>query len=89
MILQQLGKSQPVSQLKAMANQYKNVMQMLQNAGNPNALLSQVLESNPRSAEVMKLLDSTNGNVDAAIRIVCNQKGIDYQEFMNAINSNQ
>ena len=65
----------------------KKALQMLQSANNPNAMLQQMLQNNPRYGEVQQLLNAFNGNADTAIDYVCRQKGINKEEFLNMLNN--
>ena len=44
-------------------------------------MLNQIMQSNPQVNQII----NQYGGVDGAIRAVCQQKGIDYQEFMDAL----
>ena len=76
-ILQQLGRSPQASQMIAQIKQAKNLMGMLGGQIDVNRILQQ----NPVVQETI----TRYGSVDGAIRAVCQQKGIDYHEFMEAM----
>ena len=54
---------------------------MAMNAMSGQINVNQILQQNP---QVNQLIGSF-GSVDGAIHAVCQQKGIDYQEFMEAM----
>ena len=58
---------------------------MLRNAGNPNAMMMQMLQTSPKGREVMEQIRQANGDPEAALRAACKQKGIDPDQFMNEI----
>lgn len=64
----------------------KQMLRTIQMANNPQLALQQMLQSNPRYAEAMQVLNGFNGDVNGAITALCNQKGINVQEFINAVN---
>ena len=76
-ILQQLGRN-PLSQMMGQIKQAKAMMGML-NSGQVD--LNRILQQNPQVQQII----SQYGSVDGAIRGVCEQKGIDYHEFMDAL----
>ena len=67
-------------------NQARQAMQTISAMQNPQQALQQMLQSNPRYGEAMKVLNSFNGDVNGAINALCAQKGINTQEFMKALN---
>ena len=64
----------------------KQAMQTVQMAQNPQLALQQMLQNNPRYGEVMKVLNSFNGDTNSAINAICAQKGINPKEFIDAFN---
>ena len=48
---------------------------------NPQMMLNQLMNQNPQVQQII----NQYGGVDGAIRAVCQQKGIDYQEFIDAL----
>ena len=75
-ILQQLGGGQ--NPMMAMIKQAKTVIGSLQN---PQAALTQIVNNNPMVRQVI----NQYGSVDGAITALCHQKGINPQEFMEAL----
>ena len=76
-ILQQLGNSKTVN---PMVQSAKNIMQMLR-SGNPQMMLNQILQNNPQVNQII----NQYGSVEGAITALCQQKGIDPKEFMDAL----
>jgi len=75
-ILQQLGiRTNPVIQ------GVKQARAMLGSLQNPQMMLNQIMNQNPQVQQII----NQYGSVDGAIRAVCEQKGIDYQEFVDAL----
>lgn len=74
-ILQQLGGANP---MLAMIKQAKTVIGAMQN---PQASLSQIMNQNPIVQQVIRQY----GSVDGAITALCQQKGINPHEFMDAL----
>ena len=74
-ILQQLGNQNP---MMAMIKQAKTALGAMQN---PQAALMQIANNNP----VVRQVISQYGSVDGAITALCNQKGIDTKEFLDAL----
>lgn len=75
-ILTQLGGGQ--HPMIAMVKQAKTMLGAMQN---PQAALMQIVNQNPIVNQVIKQY----GSVDGAITALCNQKGINPQEFMEAL----
>lgn len=74
-ILQQLGGGQ---NLMAMIKQAKTMLGAMQN---PQAALTQIVNQNPIVNQVIRQY----GSVDGAITAICNQKGINPQDFLEAL----
>ena len=64
--------------MMAQIKQAKNMMSML---GGQQIDINRILQQNPQVQQVI----AQYGSVDGAIRGVCQQKGIDYHEFMDAL----
>ena len=76
-ILQQLGRSS----LGTMMTQIKQAKAMMQALNGQTIDLNRILQQNPQVNQIIQQY----GSVDGAISALCQQKGIDYQEFMNAL----
>ena len=75
-ILQQLGGGQ--NSMMAMIKQAKMALGAMQN---PQAALNQIVQNNPMVNQVIRQY----GSVDGAITAICQQKGINPQELMDAL----
>ena len=75
-ILQQLGGGQ--NSMIAMIKKAKSFIGGMQN---PQAYLTQIVNSNPSVREII----NQYGSVDGAVIALCRQKGINPQEFMEAL----
>ena len=67
-ILQMLGNPQ--------VGQIKNMVAMIRNAGNPQALLSQMLQNNPAYTQAMEYVKQNGGDPKAAFEKLASEKGI-------------
>ena len=74
-ILQQLGGG---NSMLAMIRQAKAILGGMQN---PQAALTQIVNQNPIVNQVIRQY----GSVDGAINALCQQKGINPQEFLDAL----
>ena len=77
-ILQQLGRSPMQNPMMVMINQAKTILGAMKN---PEAMLNQIVQSNPMVSQVIRQY----GSVDGAITALCRQKGINPQEFIDAL----
>ena len=75
-ILSQLGGGQ--NPMIAMIRQAKTMLGAMQN---PQAALTQIVNQNPIVNQTIRQY----GGVEGAITALCNQKGINVQEFMDAL----
>ena len=78
-ILQQLTKTSP------MMGQIKQMISMVKGAQNPQAMLNQIMMSNPRMKQVMEIVNQYGGDPDKAFQAVAQQNGINPQEIMNML----
>ena len=79
-ILQQLNGSQ--NQISALLPQIKKLKEALNGIQNPQAYLNNIIQQNPHAQQLILM---ANGDYDKALRGLCQQKGIDYQQFMEAL----
>lgn len=61
--------------------QFKNMFQMIQYSRNPQAMLDKMIAQNPQASEIMKYVDSFNGDYEKAFRAKAQEMGIDPNEF--------
>lgn len=67
------------SKANSMFNQVSQIKQMLGSSGNPNAVVTQLLKVNPQFANFY------NQNKGKNIEQICEENGVDYSAFMNAL----
>ena len=77
-ILQQLGGV-------AINPQIKQMMQMVRSAGNPQAMLNQLVQTNPKVKQVMDYVNASGGDPKAAFYRLANEKGINPQDILNQL----
>ena len=83
-ILQMLGRTTPLSQPAAQPQltQIKQMIGAMRNAGNPQAMLQQMMQQRgPQLAQAMDLVQKHGGDARAAFRDLATQKGISPEEI--------
>ena len=73
----QIAKSNP------MMSQIKQMMGMINSAGNPQAMMNQMLTSNPQFKQVMDLINQSGGDPRKAFYALAEQKGIDPNDILS------
>lgn len=63
-------------------SQIKQAWGMLKSAGNPQAMLSQMMQNNP---QVQALMSSSGGDAKAAFYKLAKEKGVDPQTIIDAL----
>lgn len=63
----------------------RGMAQMFKAASNPQAFVQNMLQSNPNSAAVIQLINSSGGNPKAAFYELARQKGIDPESFLKLL----
>lgn len=76
-ILQQLSNA-PMQQIK-------NMMNAVRSASNPQAMLSQMMQSNPQMQQVMQLVSQSGGDAQRAFYTLAQQRGVDPNEILNML----
>lgn len=66
--------------------QVKQIYNMLRCSNNPNQLLDQLISRNPQMAQAVNLIKN-NGNYEQIFRSMCQEKGINADEFIKQMNS--
>ena len=79
-LLNQSGRS-PLSNL----NQIKQYMNLFKGAKNPQALLQNMMQTNPQIKYVMDLVNQNGGDPKAAFYKLAEEKGIDPNEIINIL----
>ena len=75
-ILLQLAKNNP------MIAKAKQMMNVIQTAQNPQAMLNQMIQSNPQLKQVMDVINQHGGDIDKAVRTVAEQNGLKPEDVM-------
>ena len=79
-ILRQLSASQNPG-----LGQIKNMMNIVKSAGNPQAMLSQMMQSSPQMQQAMSIVGQYGGDPQKAFYALAQQKGVDPQEILNML----
>ena len=78
-ILQQLGGGVMIPP------QIKQMFQMAMSSGNPQAMIGQLLQTNPRMKNVMELIKTSGNDPKRAFYALAEQKGINPQDFLDQL----
>lgn len=76
-ILQQLAQN-PMQQIK-------NLMMTVKNAGNPQAMLNQMANSNPNLKQAMDFVKQSGGDPKKAFYALAQQKGVNPDDIINML----
>lgn len=80
-ILQQLGRSQ-LSQTTAKVKQLMNTVRM---ARNPQAMMNQMLQTNPQLKQAMDFVNASGKSPEQAFYALANQMGVNPQEILDGL----
>ena len=80
-ILQQLNGGQ-LNPMLGRLQQAKQMLSMMQNTGNPQAMLNQIMQQNP---QIGKLIDAAGGDPKKAFYTLCEQRGVDPDQILSAL----
>ena len=58
---------------------------MIRGAGNPQAMLAQLAQTNPQLQEVMRLVEKHGGDPMTAFRAEAQARGVDPQEILDML----
>ena len=78
-ILMQMAKSNP------MLGQIKQMMGMVRAAGNPEAMINQLMMNNPQLKEVMDIVNQYGGDPGKALKETAKQMGIDENDIIDLL----
>ena len=73
----QIAKSNP------MMSQIKQMMGMINSAGNPQAMMNQMIANNPQFKQVMDLINQSGGDPRKAFYALAEQKGVDPNDILS------
>lgn len=65
--------------------QIKQAWGMLKSMGNPQAMLGQMLQNNPKMKEVQKLLEESGGDPEKAFRAKAKEMGVNPDDIINLL----
>ncbi len=77
-----------LNQLMKQSNGMTNLMQMfnvVKSAGNPQAMLMQMMKTNPQYAQVMNLVNERGGDPKSAFYSLAKEKGVDPNEILKML----
>ena len=78
-ILQQLGGGVTIPP------QIKQMMQMMRSAGNPQAMINQMMMTNPQMKQALDFIKASGGDPKAAFYRLAEQRGINPQDILNQL----
>ena len=78
-ILQQLGGGLKIPP------QIRQMIGMIKSAGNPQALLNQLMQTNPNMKQVMEIMQQYGGDANKAFYDIAQKNGINPQEIMDLL----
>lgn len=78
-ILQQLGGGLRIPP------QIKQMIAAVRSSGNPQAMLNQLMQTNPNMRQAMEIIQQYGGDADRAFREIARQKGINPQEILDLL----
>ena len=64
----------------------KKAMSLVRSAGNPQAMMNQILKNNPQYSQMMKLIQESGGDAKAAFYNFAQQQGVDPNQILNMLN---
>ena len=68
------------------SSSWKGLFNQIKNSSNPNAIMQQLLTSNPRFQEVRNYINQNGGDAKTAFYNLAAQKGVDPNNFLNQLN---
>ena len=78
-ILQQLGGRLTIPP------QIRQMIGMIKSAGNPQAMMNQLMQNNPQMQQAMEIVRQYGGDANKAFYALAQQKGIDPQEILDLL----
>ena len=69
-------------------NSIKQVYNLLRNSNNPNQLINQMMAQNPQMSQMLNLIKANGNNYEQVFRNMCNQRGINADEFIKNLTDN-
>jgi len=66
-------------------NQVQQMFNMVKSAQNPNAMLNQLIQTNPQMREVMNYVNQNGGDPKQAFYKMAQEKGVDPNTILNQL----
>ena len=63
----------------------KRMMNMVQTASNPQAMLNQMLQNNPQYKQIINAINANGGNLQKAFYQMAKEKGVDPNTILNQL----
>lgn len=80
-MLQALAKSPSANNLM----QIRNMMNLIKNSNNPQALLTSMISQNPQMQQVMSYVNQNGGDAKQAFYKLAQEKGVNPDDILNAL----
>ena len=78
-ILQQLGGGLRIPP------QIRQMISLVKSSGNPQAMLNQIIQSNPNMKQIATIIQQYGGDANKAFYAIAEQNGINPQEIINLL----
>ena len=66
-------------------NQIRNMMNTVKNAGNPQAMLMNMAQNNPRIKQAMDVINQSGGDPQKAFYALAEQKGVNPEDILSQL----
>lgn len=66
-------------------SQIKQMMNMVRSAGNPQAMIQSMSQSNPQMQQVMDIINQSGGDPKAAFYKMAEEKGVDPEQVLSLL----
>lgn len=75
----------PRSPMANNLGQIKQMMNMVRSAGNPQAMIQSMAQSNPQLRQVMDIVNQSGGDPKAAFYKMAQEKGVDPEQILSML----
>ena len=65
--------------------QVRQMLQLVRSSNNPSAALQMMAQKNPQLKQVMDVVNQSGGDPQKAFYTLCQQRGVDPQQILNAL----
>lgn len=86
MILEQMGKNSTNNALNNI-HYFKNMLTNIQNSVDPRAKLNDLINSNPKMRDIMKMVQRYGNNPKDVFYALAKEKGVNPDDVLNALRS--